>query len=300
MRALDLGYGARTVIAGLLHDVVEEAAPEPESMSALLRDVARQFGPDTGRDVRVLTNRYSALLGAIRRDVPPNLPFVDGSREVLAGALQNLRARLPRDVAESYQYEFHQLLDYFLPRADVARGAVRAAVDRGHSVFAEVVLQSYRVFSEEMADDARARPGPASTAFCDTSLVIKCLDLVDNLRTAEVVSWRALDRILLKSEMFLDATFYLHDYLHGLPTREVTFIHVYDYLKHQLVEQMEERARALAFLADTRFAPLADFLDGQLTRLHLKYKVGRNPVQTLGFLRTRIRRLNADARRRNA
>lgn len=296
MRALDFGYGPRTVVAGLLHDVVEEAAPEPEAMADLLLDVERRFGPRTGRDVRVLTNRYTALLGAVRREVPTSLPFVDGSREIVAGALKDLRSRLPGDVAEAFSFEFHQLLDYFLPRADVARGAARASVDRGHSVFNELVLQSYRVFSEDMADDARSRPGPSSDRFCETPLVVKCMDLVDNLRTAEVVSWRALDRILLKSEMFLDATFYLHEHLQGAEARDVTFIAAYDYLKHQLVEQMEERARALAYLADTRFAPLAGFLEGQLSRLHRKYKVGRNPVETLARLRNRIRGLNATRR----
>ncbi len=296
MRALDFGYGPRTVIAALLHDVVEEAAPDPETMATLLREVVRRFGPETGRDVRVLTNRYSALMGAIRRDVPPDLPFVDGSREVVAAALRDLQGRLPDEVAQAYTFEFHQLLDYFLPRANVARGAARAQVDRGHSVFAELTLQTYRVFSEDMADDARSRPGPSSNEFCETPLVVKCFDLVDNLRTAEVVSWRALDRILLKSEMFLDATFYLHEHLHGMTVPVVTFIPGYDYLKHQMVEQMEERARALAYLADTRFAPLADFLKGQLSRLRLKYHVGRNPVEGLARLRNRIRALNVHGR----
>ncbi len=296
MRALDLGYGPRTVMAGLLHDVVEEAAPEPEAMAALLGEVVRRFGADTGRDVRVLTNRYSALMDAVRREVPLNLPFVDGSREIVAGALRGLRDRMPPEVSAAYAFEFHQLLDYFLPRADVARGAPRALVDRGHSVFAELALQTYRVFSEDMADDARSRSGPSSGVFCETPLVVKCMDLVDNLRTAEVVSWRALDRILLKSEMFLDATFYLHDHLHGMEAPDVTFISAYDFLKHQMVEQMEERARALAYLADTRFAPLAEFLEGQLGRLRRKYQVGRNPVEGLARLRNRIRALNVPRR----
>ncbi len=293
MRARDLGYGPRTVIAGLLHDVVEEAAPAPGEMTGLLQEIEGLFGIDTGRDVRMLTNRFTALLEAVRRDVPQDLPFEDSSRDVVSGALGALRDRLPPDVADAFRYEFHQLLDYYLPGADVARGAARARVDRGHTVFAELLLHSYRVFAEDMADDARSRPGPSSEVFCETPLVVKCLDLADNLRTSEVVSWRALDRILLKSEMFLDATFFLHQHLHQAGQRNVTFVPMYDYLKHQLVEQMEERARALAYLADTRFAPLGAFLDGQLRRLHRKYQVGHNPVETLARLRNRIRGMNA-------
>ena len=246
MRALDLGYGARTVIAGLLHDVVEEAAFDPEEMVSLLHEVEGRFGKDTGRDVRVLTNRYSTLMTAVRSELPSSLPFLDESREVVASAVRSLRDGLSVEVAAAFSFEIKQLLDYFLPGADVAGGAPRAAVDRGHSVFAELSLQTYRVFAEEMADDARSRGGPSSAVFCETPLVIKCLDLVDNLRTAEVVSWRALDRILLKSEMFLDATFYIHEHLHGLKDPAITFIPAYDFLKHQLVEQMDERARALA------------------------------------------------------
>jgi len=290
IRAADLGYGERVLKACLLHDVVEDGAAHLVEMDLFLQQMNERFGSEVGRDVRVLTNRYAKILEErpIRDRLPGGLPFDESGRQALAAAVRDYRQGLPESLQRNFGYEFHQVLEWLIPTLDLQLGQVRAQVDDRHTVLSELQLQSYRLFTVEMADDARDRPG----GFCEVALVVKAMDLVDNLRTAEVVTWRSLDRILLKVEMFLDSTFFLNAWIrdHGIANQ--TFPLLYDFLKHQLVEQMEERARALEFLADTRFALLAEFLRGQIRRLHRKYHVGPRPVRALGRLRREIREIN--------
>jgi len=290
IRAADLGYGERVLKACLLHDVVEDGAAHLVEMALFLQQMNEQFGEEVGRDVRVLTNRYAKILEErpIRERLGAPLPFDESGRQALATAIRDYRQGLPESLQRNFGYEFHQVLEWLIPTLDLEMGRARARVDDRHTLLSELQLQSYRLFTVEMADDSRSRPG----GFCEVPLVVKAMDLVDNLRTAEVVTWRSLDRILLKVEMFLDSTFFLMAWIReqGIPNR--TFPLLYDFLKHQLVEQMEERARALEFLADTRFALLAEFLRRQIRRLHRKYHVGPKPVRTLGRLRRAIRDLN--------
>jgi hypothetical protein len=298
LRAADLGYGERVLKCALLHDVVEDGAAHLVEMDLFLQQMHERFGSEVGRDVRILTNRYAKILDErpIRERLSSPPPFDESGRQALAEAVREYRQGLPESLRRDFGYEFHQILEWLIPTLDLDLGRVRARVDDRHTLLSELQLQSYRLFTVEMADDARDRPG----GFCEVPLVVKAMDLVDNLRTAEVVTWRSLDRILLKVEMFLDSTFFLNAWIreHGIANR--TFPLLYDFLKHQLVEQMEERARALEFLADTRFARLAEFLRGQIRRLHRKYHVGPRPVRALGRLRREIRDINDRERGRFA
>ena len=288
LRAADLGYGPHTLQVCLLHDSIEDRAHTIAEVEALLTEVEARFGSDVARDTRLLTNRYALIFEQIADQVPKNLPIGPESLGPVKAAIEQLRHNLPTSVARAVESELDRVLHLFLPHVHFADGARKARLDRSYTLVAELRLQSYWLFVEEMSRWA-LRDG---SRFYETPLIVKCLDMVDNLRTVEVVSWRALERVLVKGEILLDTTFYLHEHIHRNHWPAVTFIAMYEYVKHHLVEQLAARRMALDYLADTRFAMLANYLVDEISRLQSKYRVAKQPSERLSAARAEIRQLN--------
>ena len=291
LRALDLGYPQRVVQVALLHDTVEDRSRNLLEISQHLSEIRSLFGEDVARDVRCSTNVYSTIIRGIESALPRGLAFDDSTKPVLADALSKHRSALGFQLADEYDREYRQLLDYFLGQIDLRGGERKARLDKKYTVVSELRLQSYRLFVEDIHDDARLRIPPRDSHLHEVILVVKALDLVDNLRTSEVANFGSLERILLKVETFLDCTFFLHEYIHQRPDVHSTFINVYDYLKCHLVEQLIERKRAMMYLADTRFAFVADYLVKQISHLQAKYKVSQT-IPELTRTRQAIREQN--------
>ncbi len=290
LRALDLAYPRPLLQVCLLHDAAEDSSDDIITLFFHLKEIERLFDPDVVADVRVLTNRYQIILQSLSGLLPDNLPFEPESLGAVTRALDELRAQVPPLVRDEFDYEFYQLHTYFLPAVNLAAGRRRGLIDRQYTVLSEVAFQAYRVYAEQMGDDALLRYGHYGSGFYDRVLTVKFLDQVDNLRTSGIATWGALDRILVKTETFLDKTFYLHDYVrrHGFEGR-TAFLDLYDYLKCQLIEQMAVRRKAVAFLADSRFALLTEFLVETLSRLQRKYMVSELPRAEISRLRHQIR-----------
>lgn len=286
LRAVDLGFGPEVVKLGLLHDVVEDSTKGLEAPLRLLEQVGERFGDGLARDLRLVSNRYSLLLGEACRLLDPVPPIGPEAFGPVRDALGRLYEGLSPELQEAYRHEFHRLL-YFFHDLDLAEGARMARLDHGYTLAKELSLHAYRPFVEELADDARDR----GTPLYEQALVGKGLDLVDNLRTTEIAAFHPLQRIVHKAEVYLDKTFYLHAVARGRGAGG-SFLVFYDYVKHHLVEQLEERSRALAFLSDSRFAYLVDFLLHAIGRVQAKYEVGPDPVGELSALRSEIRRRN--------
>lgn len=289
LRALDLGYPSRIVRNALLHDTVEDRSKKLDEVLFHLQEIEDLFGAETAKDVRHSTNIYSVILRNLDNKVSHDLAFDDSAKPALLKGVDDVRRELPTDLRQAFSREFEQLLDYFIHQVDLSEGARKARVDRKYSAVSELRLRSYRLFVEEIHRDARFR---RSGDFHDSNLIVKTLDLVDNLRTSEVANFASLERILLKAETFLDCTFFLHDAIRALPRVNSSFIDLYDYLKYHLVEQLLERKRALFFLADTRFGFLADYLMREVLRLGGKYKVHGRPLSELSRLRQVLRQHN--------
>lgn len=289
LRALDLGYPTSVVQAALLHDTVEDRSKTLGDILQHLDEIEKLFGAAVANDVRFSTNSYSVILRGLDEKVSRALPFDDSAKPALLRGIEELRRELPEEVRHPFESQFSKLLDYFVHQVDLSEGARKARVDRKYTVVSELRLRSYRLFVEDMHLDSRVR---RDRDFHDVTLIVKTLDLVDNLRTSEVANFASLERILLKAETFLDCTFFLHDYIRALPHVRSSFIDLYDYLKYHLVEQLLERKRALVFLADTRFAFLADYLMREVVRLQAKYKVHGKPLSVLVQLRDRLRQFN--------
>lgn len=291
LRALDLGYQPGVIQAALLHDTVEDRSKTLEQVLLHLQEIEDLFGRETAQDVRHSTNVYSVILRPLDGKVSHSLPFDDSAKPALLKGIDDVRQELPSEIRVVFRREFEKLLDYFVHQVELGEGARKARVDKKYTAASELRLRSYRLFVEDMHADARFRH-KASGGFHDTTLIVKSLDLVDNLRTSEVANFASLERILLKAETFLDCTFFLHDEIRALPAAKTSFIDLYDYLKYHLVEQLLERKRALIFLADTRFAFLADYLMREVVRLQAKYKVHGNPLNELIRLRELLRTQN--------
>lgn len=296
LRALDLGYSPRIVQVALLHDTIEDRSKTLGQVLENLAELERLFGQDVAQDVRRSTNVYSLIIRPLEQHVPNNLPFDDSAKPALLLGIEQIRRELPLDVRRQFEHEFQQLLEYFVHQVELSGGAHKARIDRKYTVISELRLRSYRLFVEDIHSDARFREG-LGRGFHEATLVVKALDLVDNLRTSEVANFGALERILLKAETFLDCTFFLHDFIRALPSVKCSFIDLYEYLKYHLVEQLLERKRALVFLADTRFSFLADYLMREVTRLQAKYKVHGRPLTELTRLREALRTFNAERTR---
>ncbi len=289
LRAKDLGYGDRVVQGSLLHDTVEDRSKTLEQIISCSEELGKHFDPEVVRDVLCSTNIYSVIIRALETRLAKNLPFDENSAKQMRQELSAYRVTLPTSIQRRFKNEFDQLLDYFLVEIDLSGGARKARIDIKYTVVSELRLQSYKLFVQDIHDDARFRHGAAGQKFHDEALVIKTLDIVDNLRTSEVANFGSLERILLKAETFLDCTFFLHDYIRTFPNDRSSFIQLYDYLKCHLVEQLLERSRALVFLSDTRFGFLAGFLLREVERLQGKYKVQGSPIETLSTIRHELR-----------
>lgn len=298
LRALDLGYRDRLLQVCLLHDAAEDSSDDVVTLFFQLKEIERLFEADVALDVRVLTNRYQIILQSLSGLLPENLPFEPESMGAVFQALDDLRDQVPPSVRDEFDYEFYQLHAYFLPSVNLAAGRRRGLVDHQYTVLSEIAFQAYRIYAEQMGDDALLRHGHYGSGFYDRVLTVKFLDQVDNLRTSGIATWSALERILIKTETFLDKTFYLHDYIrrHGFEGR-TAFLELYDYLKCQLIEQMAVRRKAVAFLADSRFALLTEFLVETLSRLQRKYLVCELPRAEISRLRHQIKEHNLLAAR---
>lgn len=296
LRALDLGYSPRIVQVALLHDTVEDRSKTLSDVLHHLQEIENLFGQDIAQDVRRSSNAYSLILRPLEKFLPAGLAFDDSAKPALLLGVEQVRRELSPELQRSFAHEFAQLQDYFVHQVDLTEGARKARIDKKYTVLSELRLRSYRLFVEDIHSDARFREG-LGQGFHEATLVVKTLDIVDNLRTSEVANFGALERILLKAETFLDCTFFLHDFIRALPQVKSSFIDLYDYLKYHLVEQLLERKRALVFLADTRFCFLADYLMREVVRLQAKYKVHGRPLSELNRLRGTLRAHNLERTR---
>ena len=292
LRAKDLGYSERIVQVALLHDTIEDRSKKLSDVLEHVAELSTRFSTDIAQDVRCSTNVYSVIIRGLESRIPNNLPFDDAAPGKLRRTLAELHHELPSEIKAHFQHEYAQLLDHFLAGIDLSGGARKARIDKKYTVVSELRLQSYKLFVQDIHDDARFRALPRGSSFHEDALVVKALDLVDNLRTSEVANLGSLERILLKAETFLDCTFFLHDYIRERPHTRTSFIDLYDFLKYHLIEQLLERRRALVFLADTRFGFLADYLMREVSRLQEKYKVITSPIAQLNRLRESIQEQN--------
>lgn len=295
IRAADLGLPSRYLVTALLHDCVEDTSSSPEAYVTGLSEIERRFGTELRDNVRLLTNRYSIIVNQAIRSLGSRSISLRMNTESLtrvAAEVRVLRRVLPARVQDLLGHEYNRLAET-LTDLDLSEGLAIHQVNRRYNVTTEIGLHVYSLFIDDMVDDFKHRESADRPGCYDVVMVVKYMDAVDNLRTSAATEKMKLEKILRKTQMILDKSFHLHEYLHTSDIDDRIFSLAYEYLKYTMVEQMLERKRALQNLADTRFSPLSDFMVEQITALEAKYKIEYNPPERLAQIRHDLRALTA-------
>lgn len=294
IRGADLRLPSVYIVTALLHDCVEDTSSSPNAYAQAIREIERRFGAEIGENVRLLTNRYSIVVNqAIRslgaRAVP--LRMNDESLARVAAEVRVLRRALDPNVQDVLSREYDRLAQH-LTELDLSTGVAINQVNRKYNITVEIAMHLYGLFIDDMVEDFKARKSAEGAGFYNTVIVVKYMDAIDNLRTSAATEKMKLEKILRKTQIVLDHSFHLHEYLYQNNLHDRVFPLAYEYLKYTMVEQMIERKRALQNLADTRFSPLSEFMVEQITGLETKYKIESNPPERLAELRRELRNLS--------
>lgn len=297
IRVADLALPTSYVMTALLHDCVEDTSDSPAGLIRGLGEIEKRFGAEITADVRLLTNRYATLIRHALKSLANRgvrLTLTEESVQKVAAEVRVLRRAQSPGVQEGLAHEYNRLAEV-LPTLDLTEAQEIARVNRKHNLQTEISLQVYALFVDDMVDDFKYRTGPAGTGCHDLVLTVKFMDAIDNLRTSAATDKIKLEKILRKTQMILDKSFHLHDYLHNNQLSNPSFGLAYEMLKYTLIEQMIERKRAIQSLADTRFSPLAEFMVEQISKLEAKYKIDKSPPERLREIRVELRALREGA-----
>lgn len=294
IRASDLAMPSDYVITALLHDCVEDTTDTPTGIVRGLLEIERRFGEQVRADVRLLTNRYAIIVRHAIKSLASRsvrLALTDEALSKIASEIRVLRRTEPPSIQDYLSHEYTRLAEV-LPNLDLTCAQDMARVNKKYNVQTEVLLHVYGLFIDDMVDDFKERRSANGPGCYDRVLVVKFMDAIDNLRTSAATDKLKLERILRKTQMILDKSFHLHEYLHVNDLSNRLFPLAYEMCKYTMVEQMMERKRALQNLADTRFSPLSEFMVEQISRLETKYKIEKAPPERLREIRDEIRQLN--------
>jgi len=299
LRAKALGYREQVVVNALLHDTVEDKSNTYLQMHRNLASVRHNFGEQVAKDVASLTNAFGIVFKHLPKELKSDdYPFTLASVDAVAQACQAHADTIEAALPGEFTRIFYEVLYFLRYRPEVredkeflGKGDAYHQYDATHSVPEYLALKSYRLYVEELVRDAIARGNPENGYLYESALVVKALDLVDNLRTHEVASYRSTSRILAKAEMFLSCTFFIVENKERrfLPK---TFVFLYEYLKNHLYEQILERRKAISHLDDTRFSYLGDYFSKKLNKLREKYVLVGDPRPEIDRYRNSIRCAN--------
>jgi (p)ppGpp synthase/HD superfamily hydrolase len=294
IRAADLALPPSYIITALLHDSVEDTSDNPAEMVEGLADIGKKFGDTIRADVRLLTNRYNLIVRHAMKSLAARSVRLSLSEESLsrvAAEIRVLRRVQPPETQEELSHEYTRLARV-MPSMDISKALEISRFNRKYNLDTEISLQLYGLFIDDMVDDFKQRNSKNGPGFYDAVLVVKFMDAIDNLRTSAATERLKLEKILQKSQMILDKSFHLHEYLYQNNLQNRLFPLAYEMLKYTMVEQMIERKQALQNLADTRFSPLSEFMVSQISSLETKYKIERPPPERLREIRAEIRSLH--------
>jgi hypothetical protein len=296
LRARELGYDDHTVAVCLLHDVVEDSAGGIDEALALFDEIAARFTETVARDVRLLTNRHAIVFEAIAPKVRRDLPFEARSVRAYRAALEVLRHELPPATEARCQHELSGLARFLEERAELGTWARIAARDRKFCVATALERQIYHLYAEELVGSVADRLSGSWPGEPDSALVVKFVDLTDNVRTTELSGRLPMYKLIHKAEAVLDAARarIVDPGLLVGHEAHTTLPEWVPLLACRLADQLHARRAAVAaYFAETRFSGLVDFLGAQFERLGAKYDVPADRLECLQRLEDAVRRKNA-------
>jgi hypothetical protein len=293
IRAAALGYGRDVIEACLLHDVVEDTAKGFAQLPAALEEMERRFSPRLARDVSLLTNRYQLLFQAVApkvaRDIQPNQRGLDAFR----AAVDVLLYESDPALVEQFAREFIGVAKYLEGPIDLLRASENCRRDRKFTFAKYLERGLYQLYVEDIAQNAALRVRATGGA-PPVPLVVKSVDIIDNVRTSEVSNRGTLDKLVRKAETIVDVT--RSQFLEQVPqdlSIPSTISALHRVVQIRLVDQIKLRRRAVADnFSETRFASLVRFLIQEGNRLTTKYQIPANRCEVTEDLESEVRRLN--------
>lgn len=287
LRAAELMLGAPAIRTALLHDVVEDCSKNPRELADALSELQARFEARVSTAVELLTNRYKVIFSAILPKLRSDLPFDARSGKAFAAALEVLRFELPSSLSLRFENELTALARFFAEKADYVSGAHIVKRDKKFTLAISLERQIYRVYVDDIVARAAAERHTADSPG-RLALLVKLLDIMDNIRTSEISNRLSLFKLMNKAEATLDSAHALLE----LDSEDELFVHLVRLLELRLVDQLDARCQAVAqHFAETRFAGLVGFLREHSSRLANKYAVGEDRLAQIVRLQAAIRRV---------
>ncbi|MBN1946018.1 MAG: hypothetical protein JW797_10100 [Bradymonadales bacterium] len=293
-RALGLGYPPLALKVGLLHDVVEDSSGSIADVPRIVEDLSEHFPADVVHGVLLMTNRYQLIFKSLVPKVRKDIPFEPRALTAYRAALDVLSAELPQEVVERFAAELQRLACFLEQRASILDGVRIVKRDKRFTVAIHLERQVYHLYAEELVEQAAAAVSGGENQEAITALVVKLLDVIDNVRTSEVSNRLTLFKLANKAEALLDQV--QLGFLFRIPAElanPTTIPQLQRTVRLRLVDQLEARRRAVAEnFAETRFGGLVGFLGDQAFRLAAKYQVPVDRLEEIEVLEEEIRQIN--------
>ncbi|MBH24589.1 MAG: hypothetical protein CMH57_09085 [Myxococcales bacterium] len=293
IRAASLGYGERVIQACLLHDVAEDSSSGFAQLPEAFDDIGKRFSTELADDVALLTNRYQLLFQAaaekVSRDIEPSQRGMSAFRS----ALDVLYFESGPELCSTFGREFYGVAQFLEKELDLTEAQIAYKRNRKFSLTRHLERRLYATYIKDMARDATEKANGAPRV-ASTPLIVKCVDIIDNVRTSEVSNRSNLYRLVRKAETIIDCV--QEDFLDQIPgevARLTTIGPLHRIVQIRFVDQIKLRRRAVADnFSETRFAGLVRFLVDEGNRLTAKYMIPANRIEEVELLENDVRRLN--------
>ena len=294
-RAVELGYPKVVVASCFLHDVVEDVCKSIEDMPAALNDLARTFSPEVLHAVSLVTNRYQLIFKRMVPKVDARVGMDSRGVQAYRAALDVVWYELPADTIALFEEDFQRLGVYLDTEIDLTEAIKIAKRDRKFTLGNFLERRLYDLYVDDLVAHAANTALQTEGHEQVTALIVKFMDLIDNVRTSEVSNRLSLYKLVSKAESVLDRvqTGFL-DLVPGDLAARTTIPTVHRIVQVRLVDQFKLRRRAVADnFSETRFASLVHFLAEHANRLAEKYNVPKERVPVIGQLEDQVRAWNS-------
>lgn len=292
IRAASVGYGTDVIKACLLHDVAEDTSSTFSQLPRALVEIGTRFSPELARDVALLTNRYQLIFQSAAAKVDRGIAPTQRGLDAFRAALDVLRFESDPSLTDEFVREFDGVAEFLGSRIDLTDAVEACRRDRKFTFAKFLEQRIYALYIRDIVDDAARRVTAGEGV--PVPLIVKSVDIIDNVRTSEVSNRSTLDKLVRKAETIIDTI--QEGFIDTVPQELAipsTATALHRIVQIRLVDQIKLRRRAVADnFSETRFASLVRFLVHEGNRLTAKYEIPRNRIEVTESLENEVRRIN--------
>ncbi len=293
IRAAALGYGTSVIKACLLHDVAEDTSSTFAQLPGALAEISERFSPELAADVTLLTNRYQLLFQSASAKVSSSIAPSQRGLDAFRAALDVVRYESDPALVTDYERVFEGVGHFLEGAVDLSDAVETCRRDRKYTFGKFLEYRLYDLYVADIVRDAVDRV-QSTGGQVPVPLVVKSVDIIDNVRTSEVSNRSNLDKLVRKAETIIDTV--QAGFIEAVP-QELAIVSTVSALHRivqiRLVDQIKLRRRAVADnFSETRFASLVRFLVAEGNRLAAQYEIPRNRTEVTESLENEVRRIN--------